>query len=107
MAVAIHDDRDSFGLRIIKAFNGIDQSIEKFKRNQVYLQQKVKMIRKQHLASPLSEVLGTVVMVIVIYYGGSLVLGGGDLKDLMDISWSSQLIQPSKSLTELCTIFRK
>lgn len=91
------------GLRIIKAFNGIDQSIGKFrKENQVFLRQKVKMIRKQHLASPLSEVLGTLVMVVVIYYGGSLVLGGGDLKADLFIGYIvvfSQLIQPSKSLT--------
>ena len=91
------------GLRIIKAFNGIDQSIDKFRReNQIFLRQKVKMIRKQHLASPLSEVLGTLVMVVVIYYGGSLVLGGGDLKADLFIGYIvifSQLIQPSKSLT--------
>ena len=91
------------GLRIIKAFNGIDQSIDKFRReNQIFLRQKVKMIRKQHLASPLSEVLGTVVMVVVIYYGGSLVLGGGGLKADLFIGYIvifSQLIQPSKSLT--------
>ena len=91
------------GLRIIKAFNGIDQSIGKFhKENQIFLRQKVKMIRKQHLASPLSEVLGTVVMVVVIYYGGSLVLSSGGLKADLFIGYIvifSQLIQPSKSLT--------
>ncbi|MFT4524439.1 MAG: subfamily B ATP-binding cassette protein MsbA [Bacteroidia bacterium] len=91
------------GLRIIKAFNGIDQSMAKFhKENQIFLRQKVKMIRKQHLASPLSEVLGTLVMVVVIYYGGSLVLGGGGLKADLFIGYIvifSQLIQPSKSLT--------
>ena len=91
------------GLRIIKAFNAIETSIEKFHRiNQEYKNQKVKMIRKQHLASPLSEVLGTLVMVTVIYYGGSLVLGGEGLKADLFIGYIvvfSQLIQPSKSLT--------
>jgi len=91
------------GLRIIKAFNAIDISYNRFRaQNQEYLRQKVRMIRKQHLASPISEVLGTFVMVSVIYYGGSLVLGGDELKADLFIGYIvvfSQLIQPSKSLT--------
>jgi ATP-binding cassette, subfamily B, bacterial MsbA len=66
------------------------------------MRMKVSMIRKQHLASPLSEVLGTLVMVAVIYYGGSLVLGGGGLKADLFIGYIvvfSQLIQPAKALT--------
>ncbi|MFC2175876.1 ABC transporter ATP-binding protein [Bacteroidota bacterium] len=91
------------GLRIIKAFNAIPFSYERFmSQNQQYFDYKVKMIRKQHLASPLSEVLGTLVMVTVIYYGGALVLGGnGELKADLFIGYIvvfSQLIQPSKSL---------
>ncbi len=91
------------GLRIIKAFNAIPLSYDRFSaQNQEYLRLKVKMIRRQHLASPVSEVLGTMVMVIVIYYGGSLVLSGDGLKADLFIGYIvvfSQLIQPSKSLT--------
>lgn len=91
------------GLRIIKAFNATDTSYNNFRQqNQAYLRMKVSMIRKQHLASPLSEVLGTLVMVAVIYYGGSLVLGGSGLKADLFIGYIvvfSQLIQPSKTLT--------
>lgn len=99
------------GLRIIKAFNAIDTSYEKFQRlNQEYKNQKVRMIRKQHLASPMSEVLGTLVMVTVIYYGGSLVLSGGDLKADLFIGYIvvfSQLIQPSKALTSSVYMIQK
>ncbi|MBL4587185.1 MAG: ABC transporter ATP-binding protein [Flavobacteriales bacterium] len=99
------------GLRIIKAFNGIDTANEKFqKQNQEYLDQKVKMIRKQHLASPLSEIMGTMVMVMVIYYGGSLVLSGEGLKADLFIGYIvvfSQLIQPSKSLTSAIYMIQK
>jgi len=91
------------GLRIIKAFNATETSYENFRQqNQAFLRMKVSMIRKQHLASPLSEVLGTLVMVAVIYYGGSLVLGGGALKADLFIGYIvifSQLIQPAKTLT--------
>lgn len=91
------------GLRIIKAFNAIQLSYDKFSvENQEYLRQKVRMLRKQHLASPLSEIMGTFVMVSVIYYGGSLVLAGEGLKADLFIGYIvvfSQLIQPAKSLT--------
>ena len=99
------------GLRIIKAFNGIDSSIDKFGRqNQEYMDQKVRMVRKQHLASPLSEVLGTIVMVMVIYRGGSLVLSGDGLTADLFIGYIvvfSQLIQPSKSLTSAIYMIQK
>lgn len=91
------------GLRIIKAFNATETSYNSFRQqNQAFLRMKVSMIRKQHLASPLSEVLGTLVMVAVIYYGGSLVLGGATLKADLFIGYIvifSQLIQPAKTLT--------
>lgn len=91
------------GLRIIKAFNATDTSFGNFRQqNQEFMRMKVSMVRKQHLASPLSEVLGTLVMVAVIYYGGSLVLGGGGLKADLFIGYIvvfSQLIQPAKALT--------
>lgn len=91
------------GLRIIKAFNAIDTSNEKFQRiNQEFKRLKVRLVRKQQLASPLSEVLGTLVMVAVIYRGGSLVLTGEGLTADLFIGYIvvfSQLIQPSKSLT--------
>lgn len=91
------------GLRIIKAFNATETSYNNFRQqNQAFMRMKVSMIRKQHLASPLSEVLGTLVMVAVIYYGGSLVLGGGGLKADLFIGYIvvfSQLIQPAKALT--------
>ena len=99
------------GLRIIKAFNAIETSSEKFHRvNQEYKNLKVKMLRKQHLASPLSEVLGTIVMVMVIYRGGSLVLAGEGLTADLFIGYIvvfSQLIQPSKSLTSAVYMIQK
>ncbi|MGB0368322.1 MAG: ABC transporter ATP-binding protein [Flavobacteriales bacterium] len=99
------------GLRIIKAFNAIETSSDKFHRvNQEYKNLKVRMIRKQHLASPLSEVLGTIVMVMVIYRGGSLVLMGEGLTADLFIGYIvvfSQLIQPAKSLTSSVYMIQK
>lgn len=65
------------GLRIIKAFNAEEQIEKKFdKINDSYTDLTLKMNRKRDSASPLSEFLGTSVMVALAYYGGSLVLDG-------------------------------
>lgn len=63
------------GLRIIKAFSAEGKSNNKFEQiNESYTNLTLKMTRKRDAASPLSEFLGAAVMVILAYYGGSLVL---------------------------------
>jgi len=64
------------GLRIIKAFNAIDYSEEKFKDvNDNYTKMMIKVYRKRDLANPLSEFLGVLVGVVIIWFGGKFVLG--------------------------------
>lgn len=63
------------GIRIIKAFNAIPQILGSFKHENLKHQKLItKAFRKRDLSSPLNETLGTVVMVIIIWYGGLLVL---------------------------------
>ena len=65
------------GLRIIKAFNGEGQMTGKFgETNHRFALLFRKVIRRRYLASPLSEFLGTIVLMIIMAYGGSLVLSG-------------------------------
>lgn len=65
------------GLRIIKAFNAEEHIAEKFDNlNQNHTKLTLKMARKADSASPLSEFLGTTVMVTLAFYGGRLVLQG-------------------------------
>ncbi len=65
------------GLRIIKAFNAEEQVTNKFDDiNEAHTNLTLKMARKRDAASPLSEFLGSTVMVALAYYGGSLVLDG-------------------------------
>jgi subfamily B ATP-binding cassette protein MsbA len=92
------------GLRIIKAFTAEKYLSQKF-RNQnfdFYRLQK-RIYRKYDLSAPLSEFLGVIVMVIVMYYGGKLVLSGDDsLQPAVFISFIaifSQLIPPAKAVT--------
>ena len=93
------------GLRIIKAFNAEKFMSEKFaKVNERYNTIAIRALRKTDLSSPLSEFLGTVTMMIVMYFGGILVLG----KDaslsasafITYIALFSQIIPPAKSFTQ-------
>lgn len=64
------------GMRIIKGFNAEDKVDNHFKKhNQEYTRIMNRMQRRRYAANPLSEFMGTVVMISVMYYGGSLVLG--------------------------------
>jgi subfamily B ATP-binding cassette protein MsbA len=63
------------GLRIIKAFNAEKKMKEVFARqNHEYLQIMNKLMWRRYLAHPMSEFLGTIVIVVVLWYGGRLVL---------------------------------
>lgn len=92
------------GLRIIKAFNAERTVQEKFEdTNNDYTRTTIRMYRKVDLASPMSEFLGASVLVVVMYFGGKLVLGADEsLSASMFITFIavfSQIIPPSKAFT--------
>ena len=63
------------GLRIIKAFCAEDKMNARFdKVNSAYRNDIMKVNIRQQLAHPMSEFLGTVMIVIVLWFGGILVL---------------------------------
>ncbi|NNF01595.1 MAG: ABC transporter ATP-binding protein [Bacteroidia bacterium] len=63
------------GMRIIKAFAAEVFSMKKFSElNDSYTRTVIKVYRKRVLSSPLSEFLGACVLVILMFYGGRLVL---------------------------------
>ena len=65
------------GLRVIKAFNAEQKIEDRFHReNQVFYNLSNKIARRQSLAHPMSEFLGTCAIAIVLWFGGSLILGG-------------------------------
>jgi len=93
------------GLRIIKAFNAIDPSNRNFqKANNRYFQLMTRLYRKRDLASPLSELLGVIVIVIVLYYGGNIILSpDGGLNAsvfLVYLGIFSQVLNPAKSISK-------
>ena len=68
------------GLRIIKAFCAEDKMNARFDRvNSAYRENIRRVNTRQQMAHPMSEFLGTVMIVIVLWFGGTLVLGSGTL----------------------------
>ena len=63
------------GLRIIKAFIAEDRMIDRFTRCSNELRDAVnKVAMRQALAHPMSEFLGTILIVSVLWFGGALIL---------------------------------
>lgn len=68
-------EEDISGLRVIKAFNAEEKAYQRFDReNEAYLHIMNKLMWRRFLAHPMSELLGTTVIIIVLWYGGALVL---------------------------------
>jgi putative lipid A export ATP-binding/permease protein msbA len=64
------------GLRVIKAFCAEDKMNERFNKvNSQYRDDITKVNIRQQMAHPMSEFLGTVMIIVVLWFGGMLVLG--------------------------------
>lgn len=93
------------GLRIVKSFNAHDRVFTHFNgENQLFIRASKKMMRKRELATPLSEFLGSLILIIVLWFGGRLVLAGkGDLTSAQLIGYLvifSQMISPAKQFID-------
>ena len=97
-------DENISGLRIIKAFNAEAHINRNFEKDSFeYKSIMTKLLRKKDLSSPMSEFLSTIVMVIVMWFGGQLVLSNNSVLTAQEfigyILIFSQIIPPAKSLT--------
>ncbi len=93
------------GLRIIKAFNAEKQMDARFRsETQSYVKSANAMLRRQALAHPMSEFLGTIAVIVVLWFGGTLILSGNSTIDAasfifyMTIFYS--IINPAKDLSK-------
>ena len=92
------------GLRVIKAFNAESKMEHRFSdENEAYRRIQNRLMRRRSLAHPMSEFLGTIVIVIILWFGGSLVLGeSASLSPEVFISYIALfycIINPAKNLT--------
>jgi subfamily B ATP-binding cassette protein MsbA len=70
------------GLRVIKAFIAESKMMQRFTRtNDIYRGALNSMAIRQSSAHPTSEFMGTVLIVIVLWFGGWLILGGNSSMD--------------------------
>ncbi len=100
------------GLRVIKAFNAEEKiKLRFFSLNHTFTRSMNRMARKQYLASPMSEFLGVIVMVIIMYYGGSHILTKQtDMTPAAFIGFIavfSQILNPAKSFSAAAYEMRK
>jgi subfamily B ATP-binding cassette protein MsbA len=98
-------DETLSGIRIIKGF-GAEQimKLKFFRINDSLFHIRNKMNFRRDLASPLTETLGTVILTIILYFGGMLVIrhsghgfSGGDM--MAYIAIFGLLINPAKNLS--------
>lgn len=93
------------GLRVIKAFNAEKQMDTRFRgETESYVKSANAMLRRQALAHPMSEFLGTIAVMVVLWFGGTLILSGSSTIDAasfifyMTIFYS--IINPAKDLSK-------
>ncbi len=68
-------EEDLTGLRVIKSFNAEESATKRFAgENQSYFLTMNRLMWRRFLAQPVSEFLGTTVIMVVLWYGGKLIL---------------------------------
>jgi len=105
-------DESLSGLKIIKAFNAQGYQIKKFAAlNDQHFKIMTGILRRRELSSPLTEFLGIAVVVIVLWFGGRLVLNfESSLKPEIFINFIvifSQLIPSFKSFASAFYLIQK
>ena len=103
LMISILDEALS-GLRVIKAFNATDYTKNKFQQENLRYTKIVRsMVRRQELASPVSETMGALVVIGIVMYGGSLIFSNSFSLDASTfvayIALFSQVLRPAKSMT--------
>lgn len=93
------------GIKIIKAFNATRYVKDRFhEENTYYSKLGKRMARRQQLSSPVSELLGILMVAALVLYGGNLVLRGSEELDAASfiayIAMFSQVMRPAKAITD-------
>ncbi len=100
------------GLRVIKAFNAEEKIQERFeKSNETFRRLTNRIYRRQQMAHPMSEFLGTVTIAIVLWYGGTLILSSNSPIDASTFIYYLvifySIINPAKDLSKASYAIQK
>ena len=103
-------DESLAGLRAIKSFGREGDRERRFRHaNSDYANTMVSVARRRELSSPLSEILGTLALVIVLVVGGSWVIGGHIHPSvfIFFVIIFARLIPPIQSIVKAYTSLQK
>lgn len=100
------------GLRIIKAFNAEKKIQKRFEgSNEEFRRITNRIYRRQQMAHPMSEFLGTATIAIVLWYGGTLILGNNSTIDASTFIYYLvifySIINPAKDLSKATYAIQK
>lgn len=100
------------GLRIIKAFNAEDKVKRRFHdENQTFYYISNRVARRQALAHPMSEFLGTTAIAIILWFGGALILSGSSSMNAASFIYYMvifySIINPAKDLSKAAYAIQK
>jgi subfamily B ATP-binding cassette protein MsbA len=105
-----HTDETISGIRIIKAFGASSLFKKRFAEiNGSFSKVSRELFNQRELASPISEILGVLVIVTVVMYGGHLVIIN-ELSGSVFITYLalySQIMQPAKNISTAITSMQK
>jgi len=105
-------DETFTGMRVVKAFNARNFVIKKIEDESAYYRKVNKSLSyKNELASPVSEILGVLIIAGIIFFGGNLVLGKNSSLDpaafLGFLAIFAMIIQPAKNFSNGITSLQK
>lgn len=100
------------GLRIIKAFNAEEKVMARFHRGtQRFFDLSNSVARRQSLAHPMSEFLGTFTIAIVLWFGGTLIISGSSTISAPEFIYYLvifySIINPAKELSKAMYTIQK
>lgn len=105
-------DETFSGMRVIKAFNARDFVIDRIERESAnYRRVSKSMAYKNELASPVSEILGVLIISGIIFFGGNMVLSNDSNIDaaafMTFLAVFSMIIQPAKNFSNGITSLQR
>lgn len=100
------------GMRVVKAFNARDFIIQKMDEESAHYRQVNKSISyKNEMASPVSEILGVMIIAGIIFFGGNMVLSKESTLSpeafLGFLAMFAMVIQPAKNFSNGITTLQK
>jgi len=105
-------DETFSGMRVVKAFNARGFITRKMDEESAYYRKVSKsMSYKNEMASPVSEILGVIIIAGIIYFGGNMVLGNDQTLQpevfLGFLAIFAMIIQPAKNFSNGITALQK